>query len=98
MTQQAVQNYMTAAGLPSTAVNGAQVTITCLATPTWTDPCNALPLDKFQVTVTIPSGSPFNSLQWSLVPQLTNVNSLTATVNWQSLNNSQVSVSTTLPY
>ena len=51
MTQTAVQNYLTTAGLPSAAAGGGQVTITCLATPSWTDPCNALPLDKFQVTV-----------------------------------------------
>jgi Flp pilus assembly protein TadG len=98
MVQQAVRDYMTAAGLPSTAVSGAQITLTCLATPAWTDPYQAQPLDKFQVTVTIPSGAPFNSLRWSLVNQLTSVNSLSATVNWQSLNNSQVVVNTALPY
>ena len=98
MVQQAVKDYLTSAGLPSTAANGTQVTLTCLATPNWTDPYNALPLDKFTVTATIPSGAAFNSLKWSFVTQLTSVNSLTATVNWQSLNNSQVVVSTALPY
>jgi Flp pilus assembly protein TadG len=98
MVQQAVRDYMTSAGLPSAAVSGAQITLTCLATPAWTDPYNALPLDKFQVTVTIPSGSAFNSLRWSMLTSLTNVTSLSATVNWQSLNNSEVVVSTTLPY
>ena len=98
MVQQAVRDYLTSAGLPSAAVSGAQITLTCLANPSWTDPVNALPLDKFQVTVTIPSGAPFNSLRWSMVTQLTSVNSLSATVNWQSLNNSEVVVNTSLPY
>ena len=54
MVQTAVQNYLTAAGLPSAAVTGAQGHVTCLATPVWTDPYAALPLDPFTVTVTIP--------------------------------------------
>ena len=98
MTQQAARDYLTAAGFPSAAVSGAQITLTCLANPAWTDPCNALPLDKFQVTVTIPAGTPFNSLRWSLLTQLTSVTSLSATVSWQSLNDSQVVVNTTIPY
>ena len=77
---------------------GATVTLTCQATPSWTDPCDALPLDKFQVTVTIPSGTAFNSLKLSTLAQLTSVNQLTSTVSWQSLNNSEVVVSTSLPY
>ena len=69
MLQTAVQNYLTAAGLPSTAVSGSQVTLTCLATTTWTDPYQALPLDPFTVTVTIPAGAAFNSLRWNLLNQ-----------------------------
>jgi len=93
-----VTNYLTAAGLPATAVSGAQVTLTCLATPTWTDPYEALPLDAYTVTVTIPAGAPFNSLRWNLLNRITSVTQLSATVYWQSANNSQVTVSTTLPY
>ncbi len=96
--QTEVTNYLTAAGLPTTAVNGAQITLTCLATPTWTDPYSALPLDPFTVTVTIPAGAPFNSLRWNLLNRITSVTQLSATVYWQSANNSQVVVSTTLPY
>jgi Flp pilus assembly protein TadG len=98
MVQQAAKDYMTAAGLPTAAVSNATVTLTCLATPSWTDPSAALPLDKFQVTVTIPPGAAFNSLRWSMVTQLTSVTQLSVTVDWQSLNNSQVVVSTTLPF
>ena len=55
MVQQAVRDYLTSAGFPAVAVS-SQITLTCQAIPTWTDPYNALPLDKFRVTVTIPSG------------------------------------------
>ncbi len=98
MVQQAVRDYMQAAGLPTTAVNGATVSLTCLASPSWTDPSSALPLDKFSVTVTVPSGSAFNSLRWNLFSRITSISQLSATVNWQSMNDTQISVSTTLPY
>ena len=64
MVQTEVQNYLTAAGFPSAAVNGAQITLTNLSSDSWTDPCNAQPSDLFSVTVIIPSGTPFNSLRW----------------------------------
>jgi Flp pilus assembly protein TadG len=95
--QQAVRDYMTAAGLPSAAVSGAQVSLVCQATPTWTDPSSALPNDKFQVQLTIPSGAAFNSLRWNLLNQITSLNSMSVTVNWQSINNTQITVNTTLP-
>ncbi len=96
--QTAVQNYMTAAGLPTAAVTGAQITVTCLASTPWTDPYEALPLDPFTVTVTIPAGAPFNSLRWNLLNKITSVTQLSQTVFWQSANNSQVVVTTTLPF
>jgi Flp pilus assembly protein TadG len=96
--QTEVQNYLTAAGLPSAAVSGAQITLTCLASTPWTDPYEAQPLDPFTVTVTIPAGTAFNSLRWNLLNQITSVTQLSETVYWQSANNSQVTVSTTIPY
>ena len=36
--QTAVQNFLTAAGMPSTAVNGAVITVTDLASDSWTNP------------------------------------------------------------
>jgi Flp pilus assembly protein TadG len=98
MVQQAARDYLTAAGLPSAAVSGAQVNLVCQASPSWTNPSDALPLDKFQVTVVIPSGTAFDSLRWNLLNRITTVSQISATVNWQSLNNSKISVSTTLPY
>jgi Flp pilus assembly protein TadG len=96
--QTAVQNYLSAAGLPSAAATGAQVSVNCLATLSWTDPYLAQPLDPFKVTVTIPAGAPFDSLRWNLLNKITSANQLSASVYWQSANNSQVTVSTTLPY
>ena len=61
--QTAVQNFLTAAGMPTAAVTGATITVTNLSADTWTDPGNALPLDEFSVTVTIPAGAAFNSLK-----------------------------------
>jgi len=98
MVQQAVQDYMTAAGLPSAAVTGSTVTINCLASTSWTDPYNAQPLDPFQVVLTIPAGTAFNALRWNLLPRLTSITQLQVTVEWYSLNNSQVVVGTSLPY
>jgi Flp pilus assembly protein TadG len=95
--QTAAKNYMTSAGMPATAVNGSVVTVTNLSSDTWTNPGNAQPLDQFSVTVTIPSGAPFNSLLF-FPPQLSGVTQLQETVNWFSANDTQVTVNTTLPY
>ena len=98
MVQTEVLNYMTSAGLPTAAVNGAVVTLTNLSSDTWTDPCNAQPLDPFRVTVNIPAGTAYNSLRWNLFNTITGQTSLTISANWLSANDSQLSVSTTLPY
>ena len=95
--QTAVQNFLTASGLPSAAVTGATITVTNLSADTWTDPGYALPLDEFSVTVTIPPGAAFNSLQL-IGTSLTGVTQLQESVTWLSANDTQLTVSTTLPY
>jgi Flp pilus assembly protein TadG len=95
--QTAVQNFLTAAGMPSTAVNGAVITVTNLSSDTWTDPGNAVPLDPFSVTVTIPAGAPFNSLQF-IGASTFGITQLQETVEWLSANDTQFTVSSTLPY
>jgi Flp pilus assembly protein TadG len=95
--QTAVQNYLTAAGMPATAVNGATISVTNLSSDSWTDPGNALPLDPFSVTVTIPAGAAFNSLMF-LGTSLSGVTQLQESVQWLSANDTQLTVSTTLPY
>ena len=94
--QTAVQNFLTAAGMPTTAVNGAVITVTNLSTDSWTNPGNAQPLDQFSVTVTIPAGAPFNSLQF-IGTNLCGVTQLQETVEWLSANDTTLTVSTTLP-
>jgi Flp pilus assembly protein TadG len=95
--KQAVRDYMTSAGLPA-AVTGASVNLTCQASPTWVDPCDALPLDKFAVSITIPPGAAFDSLKWTLLTAIAGPTSMSVTVNWESLNNTQITVPTALPY
>ena len=100
VVQQTVRNYLTAAGFPAAAVNGAQISVVNLSADSWTDPCNAQPLDPFSVSVTIPAGAPFNSLR--LIPSsMTSwiaVNHLYAQTEWVSINDAQVVVGTQLPY
>jgi Flp pilus assembly protein TadG len=98
MVQQNVQNYLTCAGFPSAAVNGASIQITNLAGDGWTDPCNAQPMDKFSVTVTIPQGTAFNSLQLTTLSLANVTQQLSASATWVSLVDSQVTVGTQLPY
>lgn len=98
LVQQAVRDYMTSAGLPSAAVSGAQISLTNLSGAGWTNPVDANPNDAFRVTVTIPSGTPFNSLKWVLASSITSMNSLSVNVTWQSANNVDITVDTALPY
>ncbi len=93
-----MRDYLQASGLPMAAVSGAQVKINCQASPTWNDPADALPLDKFQVQVVIPQGAAFDSLRWNLLNRITSLSQITVTANWQSLNNSKIVVNTALPY
>lgn len=95
--QQAVKDYMTSSGVPSAAVSGAVITLTNLSGNSWTDPCDAKPLDKFKVTLTIPSGAPFNSLKLGTFNSITGVNSLTVEATWLSTVDSAVTVDGTLP-
>ena len=98
MVQQAVKDYLRAAGLPTAAYNGANVTLTCQATPSWTNPSDALPCDRFTVQVAIPAGAALDSMAWSLVTRFTGVTTMSTTVAWMSLNDEKITVSTTLPY
>lgn len=97
MVQQNVQDYLKAAGFPSAAYTGAQTQVTNLSSNGWTNPSDAKPMDKFSVTVTIPSGAAFSSLQWTTL-SITGVKQLSSSVTWVSLVDSQVSVNTQLPF
>ena len=97
MVQQAVKDYLRGAGLPAAAYNNAQVTLTCLMSPAWTNPYEANPLDRFEVKVVIPAGTAFESTRWSFLPKLTGINQMEAVVDWVSLNNEEISIDTDLP-
>lgn len=97
MVQQDVRDYLTTTGFPTAAVSGAVISVTPIS-GTWTDPSDAAPLDLFRLSVQIPSGPAFESLRWSFVGRLTPVTQITGQAVWRSLNNTEVTVNTTLPY
>lgn len=97
MVQQASRNYLQAAGLPSAAVTGADIQLVCLESPGWTDPADALPLDRFEVRVKLPAGAAFESTRWSFVAKITSTSEMEAVVQWVSLNNEKITVDTQLP-
>jgi Flp pilus assembly protein TadG len=96
LVRQRVRDHLASAGFPDTAYNGATITVTNLSSNSWTDPCDAQPLDPFSVTVTLPSGDAFDSLKWAL-ESITGVKTMSATATWYSANDSQVVVDATLP-
>jgi Flp pilus assembly protein TadG len=98
MVEQQVKDYLTAAGFPPAAVDGAVVTVTNLSGSSWINPCDASPLDHFRVTVTIPPGTAYASLQWSPLSTMTGTNSMTVSADWLSVNDSLVTVNAQLPY
>jgi Flp pilus assembly protein TadG len=97
MVEQTVRDYLRSAGLPTTAVNNAQIILTCQVSPGWTHPSDAQPLDQFRVTVRIPAGAAFDSLRWSFVTKITSKSDMEAYVDWVSLNNVPIAVDTQLP-
>ncbi len=98
VVQQKVKDYLTTAGFPSTAVTGATITLTNLSGNAWTDPSDAWPLDHYRVSITIPSGNAYSSLQFSPLSTITGTTSLTVSSDWLSANDSRVTVSGQLPY
>jgi Flp pilus assembly protein TadG len=98
MVQQNVRDYLTSAGFPTAAVSGASIQLSNLSSNSWTDPCNAQPMDKFRVTVTIPQGAAFDSLQLTALRLASVSQQLSASATWFSLVDSQITVGTQLPY
>lgn len=93
----AVQDYLRAAGLPTAAVTGSQVTLTNTSGGTWTNPSDAAPLDSFTVQVAIPPGAAFQSLKWNLAQNITSINQISASVQWRSTRDATLTVDTQLP-
>jgi Flp pilus assembly protein TadG len=98
IVQQQVKDYLAAAGFPAASAEGAVVTITNLSGGSWTNPCDALPLDRFRITITIPPGAAYDSLRWSPISRITGANSMTISADWLSANDSLVTVNDQLPH
>lgn len=96
--QTAVRNYMTSAGLPTAAVSGATIQLVNQSQNSWTNPSDALPLDSFDVNVTIPAGPAFESLKLGSFNRVTNVRQIAVSVNWQSASDTLIVVGNTLPF
>jgi Flp pilus assembly protein TadG len=88
--KQFVVNYLTLNGIPCTT---SDVTVTNLTNSARSDPSTANQLDSFQVTVTIP----FDSVRWVILKQITSTTQLTASTTWYSMNDSPLSINTTIP-
>jgi Flp pilus assembly protein TadG len=94
--QQAVVDYLARDGI---TLDPSAVTVTNLTDGTRTDPRagsspqNALQLDHFEITVSVP----INSVRWVLMDRFSGATTLTATADWYSMNDLPFLVSPTIP-
>lgn len=88
--QQAVLDYLTRAGVPTT---NAVVTIENLTDSSRSDPTQANQLDRFRVTVTLP----FDDVKWIMLNQITSGSSITGVADWFSMRNVPLEVDPTVP-
>jgi Flp pilus assembly protein TadG len=86
-----VTKYLTNNGITTT---GLTVTFTDLTNSSVTDPYQAAQLDQLQVTVQLP----FDNVRYALLGKVTNVINVQASSTWYCMRDSNVTVSTTLPY
>ncbi len=89
--KQYVATYMTVNGL--TGVTASNVTLTNLTSSSRNNPKNALQLDQYRITVTVP----YSSIRWSSISQITSTNTLTVASDWYSMKDSPITVSTDIP-
>jgi Flp pilus assembly protein TadG len=85
-----VTNYLTRNGLDTT---GISVQYSNLTNPGATDPYEATQLDHLRVTVQMP----FNNVRWVLLGSISGVNTLYGQADWDSMRDSNLTVSTSLP-
>jgi Flp pilus assembly protein TadG len=88
-----VQTYIQNAEPGITNLSGYQMTYQNVTHPAVADPMDANQLDHFRITVALP----FANVKWAVVDQITSVNTLSATVDWYSMKDIPVSVTTSLP-
>ncbi len=88
--QQYVVNYLTTNGIKAATTD---VTFQDLTNPGVTDPSGASQMDRLRVSVTVP----YSNFRWSMLTQITNNTSLSASADWFSMADTPISVNTTIP-
>ena len=88
--RQAVLNYLAQSGL---STSGVTVAVDNLTNPGNDDPTTADQLDRFRVTVTLPS----DNVRWIVTNNLIGSKTLQATCVWNSMRDLPLTVSTTIP-
>ena len=89
--QQYVVNYLNTNGL--SGVPTSAVTFQDLTNSSVTDPTQASQMDRLRVSVTLN----YSSFRWSMLAQITNTTSLTASVDWFSMRDTPIAVNTNVP-
>ena len=88
-----VRNYLSQAGLSTQAANNATITVTDLTTSSL-DATQANQLDHFQITVSVN----YSDVRWTNLNLIANSSTtLNGSADWYSMNDSPLSVSSTIP-
>jgi len=88
--EDAIKSYCTLNGIDITDIS---ITITNLTEPARIDPRDAVQLDHYQITVTLP----FANVKWALIPQITPTTTMTVTVDWYSMKDLPLEVTPDVP-
>jgi hypothetical protein len=88
-----VLSYIQNAEPSITNTTGYTCTYANITRPTITDPMEAVQLDHFTITVTLP----FNNVRWTAINQIVTIVNMSVTVDWYSMADLPVTVTTTLP-
>jgi Flp pilus assembly protein TadG len=83
-------NYLEKSGINTT---GASVLVESLTGSAGSDPTQAVQLDRFRITVSIP----FNNVRWVLLPMITDATTITSSSDWYSMKDLPVVVSDVIP-
>lgn len=86
-----VITYLTLNGV--SGVTASNITITNLTDGSRADPTQGNQLDRYRLTVSIP----FNSVRWVILNQITNVSTISATVDWYSMRDLPLTLNTAVP-
>jgi Flp pilus assembly protein TadG len=89
-----IRTYVTSAEPRITDFSTFDVTFKNITRPAVTDPANAVQMDKYTITVSLP----FDNVRWSATKMfIPNGTKASATVNWYSMRDLPVTVSPAIP-